>query len=353
MIVDNTQEFLIIINELIPQAAVRFEKMIALKLPPVLIVVDDDGTLKGTITDGDIRRFIIQHNKTDDIVANVMNRNCIRAKAKSDVSFSTLRDFKVVPIIDSNQKVIDVAYENNQKSLESLSTISVVINAGGLGSRLYPYTEAYPKPLVPVNRIPMIDHVIHSFSKYGITQFRLILNHKKEMIKEYLINNSRAINIEYFNEDEPYGTVGGLSLVKNLSQTLIFTNCDILVDHDLSLILDFHHKNKHKLTIVSSMLSNTIPYGVLTTNDLGVLNSIHEKPTTNYFVSTGLYIMEADLIRSIPKSSRLDMDKFIESLLNINITVGIYPIESKQWSDMGNIEGLLKTERRLNGEQPQ
>ena len=344
---DNFYDFMVSINDKIPQAAVKFEKMIASKLPPVLIAVDQDGVLKGTITDGDIRRFIIQHNKTDDIVANAMNKNCYHAKVKSEVSVSILRVFKVVPIIDTNQKVINVLYENNQKNLESLTTITVVINAGGLGSRLYPYTKAYPKPLVPVNRVPMIDHVIRSFSKYGITQFKLILNHKKDMIKEYLLNNSQGIDIEYFTENEPYGTVGGLSLVKNISQTFLFTNCDIMVEHDLSLILDFHKKNKHKLTIVSSMLSNTIPYGVLTTNSLGVLSSIHEKPTSHYFVSTGLYVIESDLINNIPKSTRLDMDKFIESLLDSKVKVGIYPIEYKQWSDMGTIEGLIQTEKKL------
>lgn len=344
---DNFQEFLISTNGKISQAAARFEKMIALMLPPVLIAVDEDGFLKGSITDGDIRRFIIQHNKTDDIVANVMNKNCFRARAKSEISASNLTDFKVVPIIDIHQKVIDILYQNNQKNLELLSKIVVVINAGGMGTRLYPYNKIYPKPLVPVNRIPMIDHVIQSFSKYGVTQFKLVLNHKKEMIKEYFSYRPQVVDIEYFTENEPYGTVGGLSLVNNISRTFIFTNCDILVEHDLSLILDFHKKNKHKLTIVSSMLTNTIPYGVLTTNSVGVLKSIHEKPTTNYFVSTGLYIMEAELIRSIPKSTKFDMDKFIESLLNSKVKVGIYPIEYQQWSDMGTIEGLIQTEKKL------
>lgn len=347
---DNFQNFLISDDETITQAAIRFEKMIVLKLPPVLIVIDMDGYLKGSITDGDIRRFIIKHNRTDDIVANSMNKNCFRVKSKSELTKSILMDFKVVPIVDNSLKVIEILYQNKAVNLDSLSNITVVINAGGLGSRLYSYTRAYPKPLVPVNRIPMIDHVIRSFSRYGISRFKLILNHKKEMIKEYLSNNSHGVDFEYIIENEPYGTVGGLSLVKEVSQTFIFSNCDILVDHDLSLILDFHQKNKHKLTIVSSMLSNTIPYGVLTTNNLGILDSIHEKPTTNYFVSTGLYIMEADLLRNIPTNTKIDMDKFIESLLRSNVTVGIYPIESIQWSDMGNIEGLIKTERRLSGE---
>lgn len=343
-------DFLIKSDEKIPQVALRFEGLIAMELPPVLIVVDENNLLLGSITDGDIRRFIIQNNKIDEYVFNVMNRKCYRVEKKAELTIPMLDAYKVIPVVDNKSKVIDILFANSQKEQSILSMVSVVINAGGLGSRLYPYTKAYPKPLVPVNRIPMIDHVISSFLKYGIKNFKFVLNYKKDMIIEYLSSNYSNLNLEFIIEDEPYGTVGGLAQVEGLSEHFIFSNCDILVEHDLSLMFDLHLKNKHKLTIVSSMLTNTIPYGVLTTDKLGVLDSIHEKPTTNHFVSTGLYIIDRAVLRYIPKNKKMDMDFYIKLLINNNIKVGIYPIEFQQWSDMGNIEGLLKTEIKLSGE---
>ena len=342
-------KFTLLYSEKISSAAVNLEKLIELSLPPVLIVVDKYDILKGTITDGDIRRYLIRNSNLDDIVLNAMNKTPFSTQNKEEVTEEQLKNFKVVPIVDGLSKVIDIVHISSKSRSNDIANTNVVINAGGLGKRLYPYTKSIPKPLVLVNHIPMIDHVINSFISYGFKKFKVILNHKKEMIINHLNYKDSSINIEFIVEDEPFGTVGGLGLINDVTNPFILTNCDILVDHDPSLLLEFHKKNNHDLTVVSSTYENTVPYGVLTTNDKGIIESLIEKPSNTQFVSTGLYIINKELLELIPNKKRLDMDEFIKSLLKSKIPVGIYPIEHQQWSDMGTIEGLLLTERKLSG----
>lgn len=342
-------KFTIFYNEKISSAAAALGTLIELSLPPVLVVVDEYDILKGTITDGDIRRYLIRNSNLDDIVFNAMNKTPFCIRIEEEVTKEQLNNLKVVPVIDGLSKVIDIVYMNSNSSINNLANTYVVINAGGLGKRLSPYTKTIPKPLVLVNHIPMIDHVINSFIRYGFKNFKVILNHKKEMIINHLNNKRSSINIEFIVEDEPYGTVGGLGLIYDITTPFILTNCDILVNQDPTLLLEFHTKNNHDLTVVSSIYENTIPYGVLTINDKGIIESVIEKPSNNHFVSTGLYIINKDLLNLIPTKKRLDMDEFIQSLLKSRIPVGIYPIDHQQWSDMGTIEGLLLTERKLSG----
>ena len=342
-------KFTIFHNEKISSAAAGLEKLIELSLPPVLVVVDKYDILKGTITDGDIRRYLIRNNNLDDIVLNAMNNTPFSIRTEEEVTKEQLKNLKVVPVIDGLSKVIDIVYISSKSRSTNIANTNVVINAGGLGKRLYPYTKLIPKPLVRVNHIPMIDHVINSFISYGFKNFKVILNHKKEMIINHLNYKGSSINIEFIVEDEPFGTIGGLGLINEITNPFILTNCDILVNHDPTLLLEFHTKNNHDLTVVSSTYENTIPYGVLSINDKGIIESVIEKPSKNHFVSTVLYVINKELLDLIPNKKRLDMDEFIRSLLKSKIPVGIYPIEHQQWSDMGTIEGLLLTERKLSG----
>ena len=185
MFMDNNNEFIIKVNDYITIAAYRFEKLISLGLPPVLVVVDDNLQLKGTITDGDIRRFIIKNRVIDGFVDLAMNTNCLRISDRSETKKSVIDDYKVIPIVNYKNEVIDIVYSDSNV-MKIYKSLTVVINAGGLGTRLVPYTSIYPKPLVPVNHIPMIDHVIGYFRKYDVSDIKIILNHKQEMFVKKL-----------------------------------------------------------------------------------------------------------------------------------------------------------------------
>lgn len=317
-----------------------------------LLVVDDHDMLLGTISDGDIRRWILKGKDLMKGVSKVMNSTPISLEQnferKMAKQLMVKQMLECLPVVDDNRKVISAVwwvdlFENKSKKLKKLE-IPVVIMAGGEGVRLAPFTKILPKPLMPIGDKPIIEIIIDRFMDYGCNDFYLSLNYKSSIIKAYFSDFKHKYRINYILENKPLGTAGSLHLLKNkIKNTFFVSNCDILVEGDYADIVKFHRQKKNKITLVSSMKNFTIPYGVCEIESGGVLTNIREKPEYDFLVNTGMYVLEADVLLDIPKNQFYNITDLINDYLKNGKKVGVYPVSEKSWLDIGQFEALQET----------
>ncbi|MEG0305994.1 MAG: sugar phosphate nucleotidyltransferase, partial [Oscillospiraceae bacterium] len=226
--------------------------------------------------------------------------------------------------------------------------IPVVITAGGLGTRLYPYTKILPKPLIPVGELPIVEHIIERFKGFGCSEFSMIVNYKKSMIKSYFSEVEKDYSLEFIDEDTPLGTGGGLSLLKGkLNRPFFFTNCDCLIDADYGDIYKFHRENKNIITMVCAFKHFTIPYGVIDLDTEGGIKNITEKPEMNFLTNTGIYLVEPRVVEEMEYGVACGFPDIIEKYRTAGEKVGVYPVSENSWMDMGQLEELETMRRRL------
>ena len=196
----------------------------------VAFVISDDKVV-GSVTDGDVRRCLLSGTKKEDCVKYAMNKNFVFAETLTQARAMSEK-YHCVPVVDKG-KIVCVAFRGGF-TVDNPIDIPVVIQAGGLGTRLYPYTKILPKPLIPIGEKPIIEHIIDKFVEIGCSQFYVIVNQKKAMIKSYFSEIYKKYDIHFIDEEIPLGTGGGISLLKGIvDETFILTNCDVLLDIDL------------------------------------------------------------------------------------------------------------------------
>ena len=204
-----------------------------------VLYVAENYKLLGSLTDGDIRRAIAEKKLATVLVKDIMNCQCIRMKENQDDEIKEIfetSEIYSIPIVNLNGELIKVRFRDKQIEKKQYDIgIPLVIMAGGKGTRLYPYTKILPKALVPIGEIPIAEHIINRFQKYGCKDVYLIVNHKKEMIRSYFESINYRLN--YVNEEIPLGTGGGIALLENFKEEEFFlSNCDILIDADYEKI---------------------------------------------------------------------------------------------------------------------
>lgn len=338
---------------LIDEENTLIEAMEALdKAAKKVLFIQNEGRLAAAITDGDIRRWILKKGKLDAKVKYIANYNPKflyekdRALAKEH-----MKKFKVeaLPIVDETMKIVAIILRDdneieNQKHLD----IPVVIMAGGLGTRLYPYTKILPKPLIPIGDIPIVEHIINRFHKYGCNSFYLIVNHKKNMIKAYFNEIDKDYNIAYADEDRPLGTGGGLSLLKGkINSTFILSNCDILIEEDYEKMYEYHKSKGNLITMICSLKNIKIPYGVVEIDEHGTIDSMKEKPELSFFTNTGCYIVEPEVIEELEDNKSTGFPDIIDKYKKAGKMIGVYPISENSWMDMGQLDEMEEMRKRL------
>ena len=317
-----------------------------------ILIVAPDLHLKGVVTDADIRRHIIHGGSLGDKINKVVNYNpkylSIANKSEA-LDYMVKKSISALPLLDNEGRIVEVAFydEHNLKTDKKLD-LPVVIMAGGLGTRLYPYTKILPKPLIPVGEKPIIEHIIDRFHNFGCNNFNLVVNHKKNMIKAYFNELKKDYNVAYTEEEVFLGTGGGLSLLKGKIDTPFFlTNCDVLIDADYNDIYKFHKKQGNIITVVCAFKHVTIPYGVFTLGDNGEIKDITEKPTMNFLTNTGMYIVDSRVIEELEENHKCGFPDIIEKYRNMGEKVGVYPVSENSWMDMGQLEELEDMRRKL------
>lgn len=350
---EQLMEFLISPDGTVVEAMQRIDR----NAKGILFVVEDHQKLIGVVTDGDIRRWLIKSGDLQAQVQRFMTRSpkvIYRKDIKLAQEYMTKYSITALPVVTAKGCVTDIILKEQKADVvveksTGLAGIPVVIMAGGKGTRLYPYTKILPKPLIPIGDIPIMERIIDRFCEYGVHDFWATVNYKKSMIKSYFAETDRKYEITYVEEDKPLGTAGSLRLIDGaLDKPLIVTNCDILIDADYEDLYKYHQESGNELTIVTALKNIVVPYGVVHSSENGVIMSMEEKPRLSYFVNTGMYILNPDLLDEIPEDTFFHMTDLADRLLQQERKVGMYPISEDSFLDMGEFEEMHRMEKKLN-----
>lgn len=319
----------------------------------VLMVISKEDIFVATLTDGDVRRAILAGASLDTSVSQIANYHPFYLREDDAITAQRiLREQKIpaLPIVNEENEILKIYVEGGDQQQGDFIKLNVpvVIMAGGLGTRLYPYTKILPKPLIPVCGIPISERIIQSFQKMGCGEFHMLVHYKKNMIKAYFCDTDNQYNIKFWDENIPLGTGGGLYLLKaSISGTFILTNCDILVLDDVNKIIKHHKEKGNKVTMVCSLKNFIIPYGIVNFSEGGEISSFEEKPQMSFFTNTGYYILETDIFDFINENEKIGMPDIIDRMRTNGLKVGIYPISENAWLDMGQFDTMESMERKL------
>lgn len=313
----------------------------------IVLVVSASGVLMGTITDGDIRRGLLRGCTRESPVSAIMNANPVVLPAASRAlahEVMARRQVMQVPLVDADGRVVgmECALPGGLEPEERVLPNSVVIMAGGEGKRLRPFTEVMPKPMIKVGGKPMLETIIENFSRAGLKDFVLSVNYRSDVIKGHFGDGSRhGVSIRYLDEPRPMGTAGALRLLDPApSQAIIVVNGDVLTNLDYQNLLQFHEENRALITVALQRYRHTVPFGVVEVHD-ELIASIREKPTLEYFVNAGIYVVEPAAIMAIPGGQPFDMPSLIQLALSHQERVAAFPI-MEYWIDVGHAADLTR-----------
>lgn len=324
----------------------------------MLFVTDQNNILKGCITDGDIRRWLLKTGDLNAKITNAVTKNPkFLDKKDRNRAEEVMNKFSIraLPIVESDGELIDVVFHKNyentlEKQINSkLVGVPVVIMAGGQGTRLYPYTKILPKPLIPVGETPIVERIINEYCKYGINCFYMTVNYKKNMIRSYFSDINSSYNIRYVEEEMPLGTGGSIRLIdEKFHNPLFVTNCDALILADYADVYKYHKDSGNDITIVSALKNVVVPYGVLHMGEGGEIIAMEEKPKVSHFINTGMYIINPDTIKLIPTDVMFHMPQLVERVMQEGGKVGMYPISEDSFLDMGEFSEMKRMEEKLH-----
>lgn len=312
-----------------------------------LLIIMEGATLINVLSIGDIQRAIIKNESLETNVLSITRNNPRLGKANQsrDDLKKLMIEFRmeVMPIIDDAHALVDVIFwsdifKGTDKPVKRNDlNLPVVIMAGGFGSRLKPITNVIPKALIPLGNKTMLELIMDNFKSVGCNTFHLSVNYKADFIKYYFDQlGDISIQLSYFQEDKPLGTAGSLSLLKGqINETFFVSNCDILIEQDLSEIFEYHRENANELTVVAVLKSHVIPYGTLETGENGQLLDLVEKPEFLYKINSGIYILEPHLLNEIPENTFYHITELMDKLIKEERKIGVFPVNQNSWKDVG------------------
>lgn len=316
-----------------------------LGIDAILFLVDEAGRLLGSLTDGDVRRGLIDGRDIDAPVTEFSFNNP-RSLTKgayqlNDVIHLRNEGINIIPILDGNSVVINVI---NLRVLKSYLPIDAVIMAGGRGSRLKPLTDNTPKPLLKVGDKPIIEHNIDRLCKFGIDDYWLSVRYLGEQLEAYFgTGEHKGVRIKYVWETEPLGTIGAVSKIKDWQHDyILITNSDLLTTLDYEdFFLDFLEKEAD-MAVATIPYAVDIPYAVMETSNHHVL-SFKEKPTYTYYSNGGIYLMKKEVLERIPSNKFYNSTDLMQSLIEEGKKLISYPMR-QYWLDIGKPEDFEKAQ---------
>ena len=310
-----------------------------------IVLILKDNKLLGTITDGDIRRGLLNKYTLVSSCIEIMNSQPNFALASEETTIKKiLRSHNYVPIIDSENNVIDVITEYDFNN-DGKKDYHVVIMAGGKGKRLEPLTKETPKPLLPVKKKPIIHEIIDRLHHHNLKDISISIHYKGSVIKDYFRNTLRnRLKVKFLEEEIPLGTAGSLSLLdkNSIKSPIIVINGDVLTDINYSELINFHHKSNKNLTVCASFYDIQIPFGTIEMENNKMIN-ITEKPIKKYLINAGIYVVNPEIIKDLVHGEHINMTEIITSLIDKD-SVGIFPMH-EQWIDIGSHENYEKAKK--------
>jgi dTDP-glucose pyrophosphorylase len=318
------------------------------------LVLDEAQQLVGVISDGDIRRSILKGENLESPLANVMNKtptflaeaSGIDEQAKKLITEKLLQG---IPIVDRNKKVLRVVLRR-EMDLAAGQTFDnpIVIMAGGRGSRLGELTENCPKPLLPIDGVPLLERSIKNFAKQGFKNIFVSLNYRSDMIQSHLKDGSQwGVKLQYLCEEIPLGTAGALHLLPELKENLplIVINGDVLTSVHFTDLLEYHQINGYSATMCVRSYDFQVPFGVVNVND-NRIQDVQEKPSFTQLINAGVYVVNPDVLKQVPKNSFYNMTTMFQDCLEQARSLGAYVING-YWIDIGHKEDLHRAQEDI------
>ncbi|MBT4775955.1 MAG: NTP transferase domain-containing protein [Crocinitomicaceae bacterium] len=315
---------------------------------PILFVTDESGSILGTLTDGDVRRGLLNGGQLSDPVFSLARKEFKYFRSLDELNEETFKELKsqgvnLVPLINQKgelEKIVDLNAKRAMLPLEA------IVMAGGLGTRLKPLTDNTPKPLLEIDGKPIIQYNLERLSLYGINKVNITLRYLGDQIIETIGDGeSLGIDIEYVKESEPLGTIGAVGLIQNLkNDAVILMNSDLLTNIDFEdFYKEFIEKNADMAVAVIPFEVN-IPYAVLETNEDKLVESFVEKPTYTYYSNAGIYLIKKELLKLIPANTKFDATNFMDELIKCDKNIVVFPIRG-YWLDIGKHNDFEKAKK--------
>ncbi len=325
-----------------PSASVRDAlRVINSSAKGIALLVDGEGRLTDTLTDGDIRRAILQgldvEGSIEELLKTKVSHNPIVAPVgtRREEQAALMREHKVrqLPLLDDDGRPVGL------ETLDELlgrgeGRLQAVVMAGGFGKRLMPLTEDMPKPMLPVGDKPMLEHIIEQLAKAGIEDVSITTHYMPEKIMDHFQDGSKfGVRTRYYQEDEPLGTAGALSLMPSLDGPLIIINGDILTNVKFQAMHEYHRQHEADMTICVRKYELNVPYGVVEAEEASV-TGIVEKPTLRFFVNAGIYLIDPNVQAMVPQGRKYDMPDLVHDLIAKGRKVASFPVH-EYWLDIG------------------
>ena len=327
----------------------------------IVLVVDAEGRLAGTVTDGDVRRAVLAQTDLNGAVETLLARKAGSRYARPITApagaarasyLKLLQDNSILhlPLLDPEGRVVGLVTLDEFVPKQTLA-LQAVIMAGGYGNRLRPFTDDVPKPMLPVGDRPLMEITLAQLREAGIQRVNITTHHKPEKITEHFGDGRNfGLEIRYVTEDRPLGTAGGLGLIEAPQETVLVINGDILTEVDFGSMLAFHREHGADLTVAVRQYELQVPYGVVECETVFV-RSLTEKPQLRCLVNAGIYLLEPSVHRFIPSGEPFDMTELIQVLLEAGRPVASFPIR-EYWLDIGQHADYERAQERAKTWKP-
>ena len=320
------------------------KKMSTLNKNNYCLVVGKQKNILGTVTDGDIRRGLLKNYSLNEKVEKIYRKRPVvtrKTLSRNEIKdILNKKDITFLPLINKKNEILDI-YDD--KKIDEVSSINyqMLIMAGGKGLRLRPLTNKIPKPLLLVNKKPIIEHIITIAKNQGIVDFYISINYLGHKIKKYLGNGSKlGVKITYLEEKKPLGTAGSINLIKKFNRPIIVTNSDIISKIDFQEMINAHKKNKSHLTMVAKVFYEKDNYGRIVASG-NIVKKVIEKLEQNILINAGIYLLDPKIKKIIKNSEYLDMTDLINRALKKKLKINVFPIHEK-WLDYGLNKNKIK-----------
>ena len=318
----------------------------------IALLVDEHWRFLATITDGDLRRAILGGARLGSEAAQTVYEKDgqLRKSVTAPAGISREEQLRIMraagvlqlPLVDDSGRVVDLVVADDLEQAGNLP-VQAVIMAGGFGTRLRPLTDDTPKPMLPIDGTPILERTIRGLSGAGIQRINITTHYLPEKITNYFGNGDDfGVELNYVSEDVPLGTAGAVGLVAETEEPLLVINGDILTSVDFRSLVKFHRERRAALTVGVRQYDVKVPYGVVEAED-GLVRALCEKPTYDFLVNAGVYLLEPSVRRLIPASKKFDMTDLIELLLEKGEVVASFPI-LEYWIDIGHHDQLQRAQ---------
>lgn len=314
----------------------------------ILFLVDENNTLLGSLTDGDLRRAFIKGLGFEDHLSRFIQPNpkFIQQGKYNLKEIIELRKkhFSIFPVVNSDMQIINIV---NFKQQKSYLPVDALIMAGGRGERLKPLTDDIPKPLLKIGDKPIIEHNIDRLNNFGIDDIWISVRYLGNQLEEYFMDGSaKSIRIKYVWEQEALGTAGALALVdKFIHDYILLMNSDLLTNIDFEELFLFFEEQEADLVVACIPYQVNVPYAVIETENR-LVKGLKEKPTYTHYSNAGIYLMKKEVINSIPKNKPYNATDLMEHLIQQGKKVAAYPLVG-YWLDIGKHEDFKKAQEDI------